>query len=119
MMHEARWTAEVTIMNKYFPQFAAFKTENGSVGFFGRVRGPRTGREYTILIKVPAQRYPEREPAVYINPRIGLGHWQIDEVNGDPNGRLSFSCIRPWMPTRNTFASCVLVAIQFLEDFDQ
>ncbi len=55
MMHEARWTAEVTIMNKYFPQFAAFKTENGSVGFFGRVRGPRTGREYTILIKVPAQ----------------------------------------------------------------
>ena len=39
MMQESRWTAEVAIMNKYFPQFAAFKTNNGSVGFFGQVRG--------------------------------------------------------------------------------
>src|SRR6266568_90909 len=56
MMQEARWTAEVAIMNQHFPTFAAFKTENGSVGFFGRVRGPRSGREYAVLVKVPAQR---------------------------------------------------------------
>src|SRR5260370_24647415 len=43
MMREARWTAEVAIMNKYFPQFAAFNTANGRVGFCGSVRRPRTG----------------------------------------------------------------------------
>jgi len=117
MMQEARWTAEIAIMNKYFPQFAAFKTNNGSVGLSGLIRGPRTGREYTLIVKVPAQRYPEREPAVYIQPRVGLGHWQIDGVNHDPNGRLSFSM--PWVPQRSSFANCVLCAIQFLEEFDQ
>jgi hypothetical protein len=117
MMQEARWTAEVAIMNRYFPQFAAFKTENGRVGFCGRVRGPRTGREYTVLVKVPAQRHPEMEPAVYIQRRVGLAHWQIDGVNHDPNGRLSFS--RPWVPARSTFANCVLCTIQFLEEFDR
>src|SRR5437667_11748028 len=119
MMQESRWTAEIAIMNKYFPQFAAFRTENGGVGFFGRVRGPRTGREYGILAMVPAQRYPETEPAVYIEPRIMSGYWQMDGVNGDPNGRLSIDHQRPWSPTRHTFAKCVLDAIQFLEEFDQ
>ena len=112
MMQIARWTAEVAIMNKYLPQFAAFKTKNGSVGFCGRVRGRRTGREYTILVKVPARRYPEMEPAVYIHPRIGLGHW-------NPDGSLSFERKTPWLPAGNTFANCVIVAIQFLEKFDQ
>jgi hypothetical protein len=112
MMQEARWTAEVAIMNQRFPMFAAFKTENGSVGFFGSVRGRRTGREYTILVKVPAQRYPEMETAVYIDPRIAPGYW-------NPNGSLSTCHVRPWRPQINTIASCVLVAIQFLEDFDR
>src|SRR5207249_8450224 len=115
-MQEARWTAEVAIMNRYFPQFVALKTQSG-VWFCGRVRGRRTGREYTILVKVPAQRYPEMEPAVYIQPRVGLGHWQIDEVNHEPNRRLSLS--RSWVPARSSFANCVLVAIQFLEEFDK
>src|SRR5712692_3417059 len=117
MMQKARWTAEVAIMNRYFPTFVAFKTENGGVGFCGSVRGRRTGREYTIIVKVPAQRYPEMEPAVYIQPRIAIGYWEMDGVNGDPNGKLSF--IRPWEPASSTFANCVLVAIQFLEKFDQ
>jgi hypothetical protein len=117
MMQEARWTAEVAIMHQRFPTFVAFKTENSSVGFCGQVRGRRSGREYTITVKVPAQSYPEMEPAVYIQPRIGLGHWQNEGVNPDPNGRLSFE--RPWVPIRSSFAICVLVAIQFLEDFDQ
>ncbi len=99
-------------MNKYFPQFAAFKTKAGRVGFCGRVRGPRTGREYSILVMVPAQRYPEMEPAVYIQPRIAPEYW-------NPNGSLSTCHVRPWRPQINTFASCVLVAIQFLEDFDR
>lgn len=116
MMHIARWTAEVAIMNKCLPQFVAFRTVNGSVGFFGPWRVRRTGREYTITVKVPAQSYPETEPAVYIQPRIGP-HWQSDEVNDDPDGRLSFA--RPWVPIRSTFANCVLVAIQFLEAFDR
>ena len=117
MMQEARWTAEVAIMHQRFPAFVAFKTKNGSVGFCGQVRGRRSGREYTITVKVPAQSYPEMEPAVYIQPRIASGHWEIDGMNGDPNGRLSFE--RTWAPTRSTFANCVLVAIQFLEEFDQ
>ena len=118
MLHEARWTAEVAIMNEYFPQFTTCKTENGSVGFCGSWRGPRTARKYTIIVGVPAQRYPEMEPAVYIQPRIGP-HWQSDEVNHDPDGRLSFERKTPWLPARSTFANCVLVAIQFLEEFDQ
>src|SRR2546428_5913981 len=106
-------------MHKYLPQFAPFKTENGSAGFCGPVRGRRTGREYSILVKVPVQRYPETEPAVYVYPRIMSGYWQIDGVNGDPNGRLSYLRTMPWMPTRSTFASCVLYAVEFLENFDQ
>ncbi len=112
MMQEARWTAEVAIMNEYLPQFSAFKTKNGRVGFCGSVRGPRTGREYTILVKVPAQSYPEMEPAVYIQPRIAPGYWH-------PNGSLSICHGRPWRPQINTFANCVLDAIQFLEELDQ
>ncbi len=113
MMQEARWTAEVALMHERFPKFTAFKTDNGSVGFFGLVRGRRTGREYTVLVKVPAQNYPETEPAVYIQPRIGgSGYW-------NPNGSLSICHVRPWRPQTNTFVSSVLVAIQFLEDFDR
>src|SRR5713101_8578290 len=97
MMQEARWRAEVALMHERFPKFAAFKTDSGSVGFFGPVRGRRTGREYTVLVKVPAQNYPETEPAVYIQPRIGP-HWQSDEVNHDPDGRLSFEHKTPWLP---------------------
>src|SRR6266849_7698540 len=119
MMQIARWTAEVAIMRQRFPSFVVFRTVNGSVGFFRPVRGPRTGRVYTITVKVPARSYPEMDPAVYIHPRIGLEHWQIDEVNHDPNGRLSlFYHLRPWVPTRSSLAYCVLVAIQFLEEFD-
>src|SRR6266567_1983934 len=101
MMQESRWTAEIAIMNKYFPQFAAFKTNNGNVGFSGLIRGPRTGREYAIIVNVPAQSYPEREPAVYIQPRIAPGYWQ-------PNGSLSICHARSWAPSRNSFANCVL-----------
>ena len=117
MMQIARWTAEVAIMQQRFPSFVAFRTVNGSVGFFGPVRGARTGREYTITVKVPARSYPEMEPAVYIYPRIAAGHWQWDEVNYNPDGRLNFA--RPWVPAKCTFANCILVAIQFLEEFDR
>src|SRR5437667_9748364 len=110
MMQIARWTAEVSIMHQRFPTFIAFRTVNGSVGFLGTVCGSRTGREYTITVKVPAKNYPEMEPAVYIQPRIASGYWH-------PNGRLRSS--RLWVPARSSFASCVLVAIQFLEEFDQ
>jgi len=106
-------------MHQRFPEFIAFRTTNGSVGFLGSIRGRRTGREYTITVKAPAQSYPEKEPAVYIQPRVGLGHWQVDRVNYHPDGRVSFSGIRPWVPTRSTFANCALCAIQFLEAFDQ
>ena len=117
MMQIARWTAEVSIMHQRFPTFIAFRTVNGSVGFLGTVCGSRTGREYTITVKVPAKNYPEMEPAVYIQPRVATWHWQFDEVNHYPNGRLNSS--RPWVPTRSSFANCVICAIQFLEEFDQ
>ncbi len=118
MIQQARWKAEVEIMHLRFPTFTGYQAMDGSVGFCGSWRGPRTARKYTIIVGVPAQRYPEMEPAVYIQPRIGP-HWQSDEVNHDPDGRLSFEHKTPWLPARNTFANCVLVAIQFLEEFDQ
>jgi hypothetical protein len=104
-------------MHRRFPTFIDFQAVDGSVGFCGSWRGPRTARKYTIIVRVPAQRYPEMQPAVYIQPRIATGYWQIDGMNGDPNGRLSFE--RPWVPASSTFAHCVLVAIHFLEKFDQ
>src|SRR6266849_7810023 len=119
MIQLARWKAEVEIMHLRFPTFTGFQAMDGSVGFYGSWRGPRTARKYTIIVRVPAQRYPEMEPAVYIQPRIATKHWQIDEVNYDPNGRVNlFHHLRPWIPTRSSFANCVLCAIQFLEEFD-
>src|SRR5579872_4073706 len=104
MMHEARWNTEVKIMNQYFPDFEAVTDENGSVGFRGYVLGPRTGRLYTMTVKIPASRYPEKEPGMYINPRIG-SHWRIDQVNQDPRGRRLDICRdKPWDPRINTFA---------------
>lgn len=117
MTHKARWCVERALMNRYFPSFAAINN-GGTLGFYGYVSGLRTGRLYLVTVMVPAVRYPETEPALYIDPRIG-NCWLIDNVNHDARGKLSVERDTPWNPRVGTFASCVLYAIQYLKEFDQ
>ena len=117
MMHETRWQVEREIMKQHFPGFATVN-QSGSLGFYGSVRGPSTGRWYLIVAKIPAARYPQTEPAVYIEPRVGAG-WEADTVNLDPRGKLSICRDTPWNPCRNTFASCVLCAVQYVKEYDK
>ena len=117
MMHEARWQIEREVMNQHFPSFAAVNT-NRTLGFYGYLRGPRTGRLYLVSVLSPAARYPELEPPVYIEPRVGP-HWNPDGVNHDPRGRLDYVRDKPWNPRINTFANCVLCAIAYLKEYDQ
>ena len=115
MLDERRWAIEREIMRRRFPWIQPFEMENGCVGFFGVLRGPKTGQRYEILIKIPANLYPETEPPIYLEPRIG-GNWRADNVNRNPNGKLCYD--RPgsevWHPARGTFANCVLVAADYL-----
>ncbi len=109
MLKQARWQAEVEVMRQSFPGFIPFKTESGNAGFIGLLSGPRSGHDYTVLLRAKTDDYPEREPAVYIHPRVGNGQCQFD-------GRLSFSL--RWVRTRSTFAGCAIVAGRLLEECD-
>ena len=102
-------------MKQRFPSFKPFETANGNVGFFGHLRGPRSGSLYQIVLKVPARAYPATEPAIYIYPRLG-SNWRADTVNQDPQGKLCYDRKgHVWDPAQSTFANCVLVACDYLE----
>ncbi len=117
MIHEMRWQVEREIMNQYYPSFATLDA-NGTLGFYGYVSGTRTGRLYLVTVMIPAARYPETEPAVYIDPRVGTC-WQPDNMNRDVRGKLSYVRDKPWNPRVGTFASCVALAIRYLKESDQ
>ena len=105
-------------MKGRFPWFSPFETANGNVGFFGYLRGPFSGRLYEAVLKIPARLYPETEPPIYIDPRLG-SNWRQDTVNHDPRGKLCYErSDHVWSPARSTFANCVGVALKYLEDTD-
>jgi hypothetical protein len=111
MLSQARWEAECILMHSVFPEFRPF-CENGIVGFRGYLRGPRSGRLYRVAIQASVSLYPESEPAVYMDPRAEGHHW-IDD------GRLCYQRDgRPWRPGRGTFANTLLIAADYVADFD-
>jgi hypothetical protein len=107
MLDEKRWLVEVEIMKRYFPSFKQLQ-KDGSLGFYGSMQGPRSGRLYKVVVKNPVQRFPFFEPALYIRPLIGQAC--------DSQGRLSYVLPRRWDAARSTFANCVLVAFTYLRE---
>src|SRR5258708_33959412 len=108
MLDSQRWWVEREIMRRRFPWISPFETTNGYIGFFGHLRGPKSGRLYEVLLKIPARLYPETEPPLYLDPRLGNNGRQ-DAANPDPPGRL-FSA-RPGQskgtPRRRTVATAI------------
>src|SRR5207245_360528 len=96
------------------PTFRPFAKPDTEAGFYGRLRGPRTGRIYEIVTRTPLNDYPQKEPGVYINPHPEHHHWIGD-------GRL---CYRRdehhWNPATDTFAEvfaalgCAMPSIKWL-----
>lgn len=115
MLDPQRWWVECQIMRSRFPWFRPFETQGGNVGFFGHLRGPYSGKLYEVVLKVPARSYPEIEPAIYINPRIGA-NWRQDTVNHDASGKLCYDRAgHVWSPAKSTFANCILIAADYLK----
>jgi len=123
MIHEARWEKEMEIMRTKFPWFTPFETTTGYIGFCGYLKGPRSKRLFQVLMKIPARLYPEREPPIYIEPKLTPMWWRPDDVNGNPEGRLCYhrNGTRneiPWQPI-NTFANVLGFAVQYIQEFDR
>ena len=62
MLDPRRWAVEREIMRQRFPWISPFETANGYVGFFGHLRGPRSGRLYEVLLKIPRGSTPRSSP---------------------------------------------------------
>jgi ubiquitin-protein ligase len=97
-------------MYNNFPQFVPLVTES-TIGFRGALRGSRSGRIYTVTIQAPIHSYPAEEPVIYITPRPENHHWLS-------NGQLCADRHQRWQPGKDTFATCVLVAIKYIDRFD-
>ncbi len=110
MISKARWTVECHLMANNFPDFDPFATEDGTIGFEGTLRGPRSSRMYTIVLKAKTSTYPESAPTIYITPRPEPHHYYW------PDGRLDV-CYQ-WNPTRSCFVSMTLVAARYIIEFD-
>ena len=116
MLDPQRWSVERKIMRRRFPWISPFETANGYVGFFGHLRGPKTGRLYEVLLKIPARLYPEVEPPLYLDPHLG-SNWRQDAVNRDRRGRLCYDRTGhgKWVAARSTFANCIMVGLDYLK----
>ena len=112
MLTRPRWEAEVRLMNNVFPAFEPFAEPARWAGFRGWLRGKRTGRVYEVVIKTSIAKYPNQEPAVYMNPHPERHHWIGD-------GRLCY--LRRghvWNPAEDTFAQAVIIAAKYVDEFD-
>jgi hypothetical protein len=99
-------------MDDVFPEFTPYSM-NGTIGFRGKLRGPRTGGIYDVTIQASVAQYPHVSPAVYITPRPEHHHWVPDGKGG---GKL---CVqRTWIPAKSTFANTLLVAAKYIAEFD-
>lgn len=120
MQDRARWTFEIAVMQKYFPSFTPFTTPSGWIGFFGCLRGPRTRRLYQVVLKAPGDDYPQTEPATYMDPHPESHHWiAATDYEREQGGKLCYQREKGvWMPSRTTFANCLLIAINYVKEFD-
>lgn len=115
MLSQARWEAECILMSHVFPHFVPF-SDSGIIGFYGALRGPRSRRVYQVWIQANPHEYPQLEPAVYLNPHPEWHHWIPDRIAG---GRLCYQREeRQWSPARDTFLKTLLVALDYVREFD-
>ncbi len=110
MLTDLRWRKEQELMRSVFPQFKPF-TKRADFGFEGRLRGPKTGQVYNVLLKADQKTYPQLPPIVCMNPRIG-NHWI------DRNRRRALCVMRDWQSARSTFANTLLAVLRFLAEHD-
>src|SRR5437867_4223847 len=109
MISKPRWIAECFLMDRFFPQFKAF-ARNGTIGFQGKLEGPRTKRIYDVTLQASVRTYPELEPAVYMSPHPEPHHWIGTEQ------RL---CVKwNWYPSGNTFEDMLLIVAKYIAEFD-
>lgn len=126
MLTEARLVKEIEVVDVHFPWFTPILTPSGYVGFIGHLRGPRSGVLFEVVTKILAQSYPEVEPPLYIEPKLTIEWWRLDDVNHHPGGRLCYHRQEdgswretPWQPAKNTFANVLGFAVQYIAEFDR
>ncbi len=111
MLAENRWILEQKIMQENFATFHPWK-RGDKFGFQGYLR--LNGKKpYEVVIQGCISNNPFEEPKIYINPHPEEHHWM--RSNGMPF--LSHQRLSAWTPKRSTFASYVLVAMQYLKEF--
>lgn len=116
-MTDARWFAEIEMVEQNNLPFLPFETQSGMVGFAGQLVGQRSRRLYQVVIKVPANRYPAEEPKTYIDPRPEAHHWIPLSVPFE-HRHLCYNRDRQWNGAKNSFANCILIVVRYLNDFD-
>ncbi len=96
-------------MRENFPNLWDFNTEE-HFGYEGWLQ--IRGRLYQIVVQASIEHYPILEPKVYLEPKPELHHWIRH------TGYMPYLCYeRMWHPNRSTLASCVAVAIRYINQF--
>jgi hypothetical protein len=113
MLIEARWRKEKELMRTIFPHFRPF-VEVPMFGFQGHLRGSRTGRFYEVVLESHEDLYPQLDPSMYLNPRIGT-HWRVSRYG---RSEPELCVIKDWNPALSTFASALRAAIKYLDEHD-
>ena len=116
-MTDARWFAEIEMVEQNNLPFLPFETQSGMVGFAGQMVGQRSRRLYQVVIKVPANRYPAEEPKTYIEPRPESHHWIPLSIPFEQR-HLCYNRDLQWNGAKNSFANCILIVLRYLNDFD-
>lgn len=133
MLTELRWHKERELMRSVFPQFQPYARcsvgglENQvdatfacgildlgtspTFGFEGRLKGPKTGRVYRVVLEAEPNTYPQCPPNVYLDPMVG--HCWIGV-----SSRRTLCVTRSWRPAQSTFANTLLVVVKYLEEHD-
>jgi hypothetical protein len=117
-MTDARWFAEIEMVEQNNLPFTPFLTQSGMVGFAGELVGQHSRRIYQVVIKAPASRYPAEEPKTYMEPKPESHHWIPQDGTPMDKRHLCYNRDNKWDPARSTFANCILIAVRYLNDFD-
>jgi len=97
-------------MKESFPNVRPFR--NGDrIGFHGTLLV--RGRLFRVQAIGTVHGYPSIEPRVYISPHPEEHHWY--RTGGEPY--LCYQRNRVWQPGRSTFASCIAVAVRYLQEY--